>query len=1058
MTTKRFKLISTPDQVPSTEESTIQFWESSNVFERSISLRPESKPFVFYEGPPTANGRPGVHHVIARLCKDLVCRYKTMQGFQVIRKGGWDTHGLPVEIEVENQLGIKRKEEIEAYGIEKFNQKCRESVFKYEKEWVEFTRRMGYWLDMDNPYITCKNDYIESVWWIIKQFWEKGLLYEGHKIVPYCPRCETSLSSHEVSQGYKDVSDPSVFIKFKAAGAEEYFLVWTTTPWTLISNAALAVGQNHDYVKVRHNDDTLILAEARLGVLSGDYKIMERFKGAELEGHAYVPLFDFFAGAKGAFEVVLGEFVSLEEGTGIVHIAPAFGEDDYRLHLEKGVPVLQPVLPNGTFDNIVEPWAGQGVKAADPSIIKHLKENGQLYAKSEVTHSYPFCWRCKTALIYYARRSWYIKTTKFKDQLIKVNRQINWIPDEVGEYRMGNWLENNVDWALSRERYWGTPLPVWRCGDCSEILVVGSIEELKERCTNLPADEMLLDLHRPFVDGLTLTCGACGRDMKRVPEVIDVWFDSGSMPFAQYHYPFEDDGMFDKQFPAEFISEGIDQTRGWFYSMLTISTFLKGECSFKNVLTTEMILDKKGQKMSKSRGNTVNPQDLLDKEGADALRWYLMTTSPPWLPTKFDRKDVMESSQKLLGTLRNVYSFFAMYAELDGYQAGGDRGEPNLLDRWILSRFQSVIGKVTELLDAYDMTRAARLLQVFVLDELSNWYIRRSRRRFWKGELGPDKIAAYNTLYTVLMGSIRLLAPFIPLLTEEIYQAFRAAMDEMGEDADSVHLTRFPVPDPALVDENLETNMDTAMKIAALGRTIRNEAGIKIRQPLSEIRVHDDSGRVGQLAANSEIVALVLDELHVKKLSVADDLGDTTRLRAVPAYPVLGKRFGKRVPAVVARLNALGQDELTAFFKTGSLKLDLDGELIITLSREDVAVHIEGIEGYGAKEEYGTVAVLNLAIDEALKLEGLAREIVNRIQNLRKKSGFDVTDRINLRHEGGSATAAVFAGQADFIMTEILATSIAEGVPDPAEKDWKTKIELESDGELIRLWIRRETD
>jgi isoleucyl-tRNA synthetase len=853
------------------------------------------------------------------------------------------------------------------------------------------------------------------------------------------------------------VSDPSVFIKFKAADGEEYFLVWTTTPWTLISNAALAVGKGHDYVKVRHGDDTLILAEARLGVLDGDYEVVDRFKGAELEGRSYVPLFDFFAGTEGAFQIVQGEFVSLEDGTGIVHIAPAFGEDDYRLHLEKGVPVLQPVLPNGTFDDTVTPWAGQWIKAADPSITKHLKDNGLLYAKSEVTHSYPFCWRCKTALIYYARRSWYIKTTEFKDQLLEVNRKINWIPAEVGEYRMGNWLENNVDWALSRERYWGTPLPVWRCGDCGEVQAVGSIEELKEKCTNLPADESLLDLHRPFVDGLILSCGTCGKDTHRVSEVIDVWFDSGSMPFAQYHYPFEDNGMFEKQFPAEYISEGMDQTRGWFYSLLAISTFLKGECSFKNVLTTEMILDKQGQKMSKSRGNTVNPQDLLDKEGADALRWYLLTTSPPWLPTKFDRKAVMELSQKLLGTLRNVYSFFAMYAELDGYQAGQGGGEPNLLDRWILSRFQSVIGRVTELLDGYDMTRAARLLQGFILDELSNWYIRRSRRRFWKGELGPDKIAAYDTLYTVLMGSIKLLAPFIPFLTEEIYQAFRTAMTELGEDADSVHLTQFPVPDPALADEALETNMDTAIKIAGLGRTVRNEAGIKIRQPLSEILVSDESGRVAQLAGSPEIVALVLDELHVKKLTVAGDIGATLRLRAVPAYPVLGKRFGKRVPAVVAALNALGQEELTGFFKTGSVTLAVEGEKA-TLSREDAAVNIEGIEGYGAKEEYGTVAVLNLVIDEALRLEGLAREIVNRIQNLRKKSGFDVTDRIHLRYEGGPEASAVFDGQADFIKSETLAISVEGGDPDPAEKGWEPKIELDAGDEKVHLWVRRETD
>ncbi len=1055
MPEKRFRAISSQDRVPEAEEQTMAFWEKTKAFEKSVSSRPESKQFIFYEGPPTANGRPGVHHVISRLCKDLVCRYKTMRGYQVLRKAGWDTHGLPVEIEVENELGIKHKEEIEAYGIANFNKKCKQSVFRYEKEWVKFTKRIGFWLDMDRPYITCDNSYIESVWWIISEFWKKGLLYEGHKIVPYCPRCETSLSSHEVSQGYEDVSDPSVFIKFKSKEADESYLVWTTTPWTLTSNAALAVGEHYDYVKVRHKGDTLILAEARLNVLDGDYEVLEVLKGSTLVGSQYVPLFDFFEGTPNAFNVVAGDFVSLEDGTGIVHIAPAFGEDDYKLHVDIGVPVLQPVTPSGTFTGEVRPWAGQWIKDADPSIIKDLQGRKLLYKSSRVTHAYPFCWRCNTALIYYARRSWYIKTTAFKDRLIEANRKVNWIPPEVGEYRIGNWLENNVDWALSRERYWGTPLNIWKCETCGERLAVGSIKELKEMCTNYPADESELDLHRPYVDELVLKCPQCQAGMRRASEVIDVWFDSGSMPFAQYHYPFDEQGMFERQFPADFISEGIDQTRGWFYSLLAISAFLKGESSYKNVLTTEMILDKDGQKMSKSRGNVVDPEDLVSNEGADALRWYLLTTSPPWLPTRFDRKGIAESSQKLLGTLRNVYSFFALYAEVDGYRISEDQGEPSLLDRWILSRYHTLVGKVRDLMDSYDVTRAARLLQAFVLEELSNWYVRRSRRRFWKGELGPDKVAAYRTLYTVLTGVIQLLAPFVPFLTEEIYQALRGAMKDGTEQPESVHLAEFPEPDPNLVDAELESLMETAMRVASLGRTVRNEVGIKIRQPLSELIVTDNTGMARELAAHDEISALVLDELHVKKLTVADNVQSHAQFKALPSYPALGRRFGKRVPEVVSRIEVLQQKELESFWQRGALFLELEGESI-SLGKEDASIVVEANDNYGAKAERGMVVILNLRLDESLKLEGLAREIVNRLQNLRKRSGFDVTDRIRLRYEGGETAKAVFSNQGEFIRSETLATVVEIGAPKDEATEWKSKIELDAEGEHIRLWMQRE--
>ncbi|MEE9268764.1 MAG: isoleucine--tRNA ligase, partial [Candidatus Krumholzibacteria bacterium] len=991
----RFKSIATPDRIPEVENSIIDFWDRAHAFERSISTREGKERFVFYEGPPTANGKPGVHHVMARLCKDIICRYKTMQGYQVIRKGGWDTHGLPVEIEVEKELGIKSKEEIEAYGIGNFNRKSRESVFKYEKEWVKFTKRIGYWLDMDDPYITCTNEYVESVWWILKEFWKKDLLYQGHKIVPYCPRCETSLSSHEVSLGYRDVSDPSIFIKFRRAEADDRFLVWTTTPWTLTSNMALAVGPAHDYVRVEHGGETLILAEALLGVLDGEYKVLERMKGEKLVGVRYEPLFDFFKDEENAFVVLGADFVSLEDGTGIVHVAPAFGEDDYRLCQTVGIPIVQPVTSTGTFTDAVTPWAGKWIKDADPLIIKALDEGGKLYRSERVKHSYPFCWRCATPLIYYARLSWYVKTTAFKDEMIAANKTINWVPREVGEYRFGNWLENNVDWALSRERYWGTPLNIWLCGGCDTSHAVGSIEELRELGKNIPRGDEL-DLHRPQVDDYHLKCPKCDAKMKRVPEVIDAWFDSGAMPFAQYHYPFDEQKMFEDQFPADYICEGIDQSRGWFYSLLAIATFLKGESPYRSCVVTELILDKKGQKMSKSKSNVIEPWDVLDKEGADALRWYLIASSPPWLPTRFDRKGVVDASQKLMGTLRNVYSFFAMYAELDDYRPGGTKGEPNLLDRWILSRFHSTVAEVRRQMDAYEMTRAARALQRFVLDELSNWYVRRSRRRFWKGEMGPDKIAAYETLHAVLDGTVRLLAPFAPFVAEEVYQALRSALAGDGaEDDDSVHLESFPESDQARIDRELEDTMDTALKVAALGRTVRNEAGVKIRQPLARMRVHDHEGRARQLLKHAEIRDIVLDELHIKELLLVDDLGKYVSFKAAPAFPVLGKRFGKRVPEVASSIQSLTGDELEAFLSAGEVTIKL-GDEELTLGRDEMSVAVEGKQPYGAWIEHGLTVALDLQITEPLRLEGIAREIVNRVQNLRKKTGFHVSDRIHI--------------------------------------------------------------
>jgi isoleucyl-tRNA synthetase len=1049
MDKRRFRGIATPERVPEVEAAMLDLWNRDKTFEKSVALLDGKPRFVFYEGPPTANGLPGVHHVMARVCKDIVCRFKTMTGHQVVRKAGWDTHGLPVEIEVEKELGISHKEQIEAYGIANFNAKCRESVFKYEKEWAKFTQRMGYWLDLEHPYVTYTNDYIETVWWILKRFWDKGLLYEGHKIVPFCPRCETSLSSHEVSLGYKDVDDPSIFIKFKRQGSEDKFLVWTTTPWTLVANAALAVGPHYDYARVSHKGETLILAEALLGVLQGPYEILDRFKGETLVGSRYEPLFDFFADAENGFRVFGGDFVSLEDGTGIVHIAPAFGEDDYQLHTSAGVPLLQPVTLQGTLSDEITPWAGMWIKDADPKIIQRLKEEGKLYASGTIQHAYPFCWRCSTALVYYARRSWYVRTTAFKNEMIAANKTINWIPKEVGENRFGNWLENNVDWALSRERYWGTPLPIWVCAEGGHQLAVGSIEELRKLGRDIPEDAKL-DLHRPQVDGFVIDCPECGGEMRRVREVIDAWFDSGSMPFAQYHYPFGDREIFDEQYPADFISEGIDQSRGWFYSLLAISTFVTGVASYKTCLVTELVLDKKGQKMSKTRGNVVKPWDVLDSEGADALRWYLVSSSPPWVPTRFDRKGVVDASQKLLGTVRNVYSFFAMYAEIDGYRPGLAGGEPILLDRWILSRFHSTVAEVRKQLDAYDMTRAARALQSFVLDELSNWYVRRSRRRFWKGEMGPDKIAAYNTLHTVLQGTLRLLAPFVPF-AEEIHQAVHCAMTG-AEEGPSIHLDPYPVSDAARIDTDLESLMETALVVCSLGRTVRNDASIKIRQPLSGMVIHDYSGRCRKLVANDEIREIVLDELHVKELRICDDPSRHVTLKPSPAYAALGKRFGKRVPEIAALVAKLPQQSLAEFLRDGRVALATsDGETV--LEREDMVVTVEGIAPYGGRHERGITVALNLEIDDALRVEGLARELVNRIQNLRKKAGFEVSDRIRIRYAGASAADGVFAVQGELIKQETLATAIEKG-----GADWKERAELELEGESISIWIQRESD
>jgi len=1052
MKTRPVKLpgLASAADVPRAEEALVASWQANRVFERSVEERPAEDAFVFFEGPPTANGRPGVHHVIARLCKDMACRYHTMRGRRVVRKSGWDTHGLPVEIEVEKQLGITRKEQIEEYGIAEFNQKCRESVFKYEKDWVAFTRRIGYWLDLAHPYVTCENRYIESVWWILKEYWNAGLIYRGHKSVPFCPRCQTSLSSHEVSLGYRDVSDPSVFVKFERRDADEFFLAWTTTPWTLTCNAALAVAAKETYARVAHKGEVLVLAQALLGVLDGEYEVLATMPGSDLVGAHYLPLFDFYndSEAEGAFRVVPGDFVSLEDGTGIVHVAPAFGADDYRMHREFGVPLIQGVRTDGTFEARITPWAGKFIKDADPSIIKWLKDHGRLYKSGTIKHSYPFCWRCGTPLMYYARQSWYIRTTAYKDRMIEANAGVNWIPKEVGEFRFGNWLENNVDWSLSRERYWGTPLNLWVCNACGETDAVGSIDELKERAENFPADASTLDLHRPFVDAIVLEC-RCGGTMQRVKDVIDVWFDSGAMPFAQYHHPWDEEKMFAHQFPADYICEGIDQSRGWFYSLLAISVFVKGVSPYRNVLTTELILDKHGQKMSKSKGNTVEPWDVLNDDGADALRWYLVTTSPPWSPTRFDRDGVKDTARKMLENLRNVYAFYSLYAGVDAYVYSADRGTPNLLDRWILSRYHTTVQRSRGWMDAYDVTRTARAIERFVLDELSNWYVRRSRRRFWKGEAGPDKTAAYHTLHTVVDGVARLIAPIAPFLSDEIHLALRGLTADTADGA-SVHLENYPEPDASAIDEDLEARMDVALNIVSLGRTVRNESAVKVRQPLSEVLVHStDRTALDAFLANREIVELVTDELNVRALRAVDDIATFVGMSATPNFPVLGKKFGKRVPAVTAAIKALGTDALATFMASGSARVTVDGESL-ELGRDELNVTVTAVDGFGAREERGLTVILNLAISDELRVEGWAREIINRLQNLRKSAGLDVTDRIRVYCEGGPRAQSVFEKLGALIATETLADEMLPVAPEETDG-----MALDLDGEIALLWIAK---
>lgn len=1017
-----FKELNPSVKLPQLEEDILKFWDEHDIFIKSVELRKDAPHFVFYEGPPTANGKPGIHHVLSRTIKDTICRFKSMSGYRVDRKAGWDTHGLPVEIEVEKALNLDGKEQIEQYGVEEFNKKCKESVFHYKKEWDFLTKRIGYWIDLENPYITFTNDYIETVWWILAQFHKKKLLYQGFKILPYCPRCQTPLSSHEVSQGYKIVKDPSVYVKVTSADDEKTkFLVWTTTPWTLISNVALAVHPDIDYVKIKYGDEFYILAEARLSALfkEGEYEILERFKGKQLEGKRYHQLFDFVPVEKDAFYVILGDFVTTEDGTGIVHIAPAFGDEDYQVGRKYDLPILRPVDESGKFEDIVTDYKGIFVKEADEQIIFDLKQKGILFKKEKIEHSYPHCWRCQTPLLYYARESWYIETTRYKEKMLELNDKIQWHPPEVGKGRFGEWLKNNIDWSISRDRYWGTPLNVWICDDCGHQHAIESIQELKEKGHNVPEE---LDLHKPYVDEITLTCDKCGGIMHRVPEVIDCWFDSGAMPYAQFHYPFENKEEFEKKFPADFISEGIDQTRGWFYSLLAISTMLFEKPAYKRVIVNELILDKHGQKMSKSRGNVVVPQEVIDTFGVDPLRWYFITVSFPWLPKRFDMDGVAEVYRKFFNTLLNTYSFFSMYANIDQYDP---QKEPISLekrpeiDRWILSALYKLIFVVEQHLEKYDITRAARAIDSFVQDDLSNWYVRRNRRRFWKSGTSEDKLSAYQTLHEVLLTLSILTAPFIPFISEWMYQNLKK--EDMPE---SVHMMDYPKHTEELKkkrDFELEERMAVAQKVVSLIRALRNEKQIKTRQPLQKAIVATTKKEVEEAVKN--MAEIIKEEVNIKELEIVKDSASFVIKKAKPNFKKLGPRHGKLMGKIAQIIKGMDNEAVNNFEEKGETWLTVEGnDIHITL--EDVEITIEPASHFEVVSEDNLIIGLDTEITETLKNEGTAREFVNRVQNLRKEAGFEVTDHIVIGFEGPDNIKNAIKEFGNYIKNETLADDI----------------------------------
>ena len=1045
-----FRPVSPKFNVTLVEEAVQRFWKSHDVFHKTMDQRKGGPEYIFYEGPPTANGKPGVHHVLARVFKDIFPRYKTMQGFHVSRRGGWDTHGLPVEIEVEKKLGFKVKQDIDAYGIDKFNALCRESAFAYIQEWERLTDRIGYWVDLETAYITFKNEYIESVWSILKNFWEKDLLYQGFKVVPYCPRCGTPLSDHEVAQGYEETVDPSVFVRLPLVDEPgTSILVWTTTPWTLPGNVAVAAHPDVDYVVVEHplpegGMERLILAEALVEkVFRGEaVKVVNRLKGKTLKGKRYQPLYTFLPVQKQAYYVVLADYVTTEDGTGFVHIAPAFGAEDMAVGLEHDLPLLMTVADDGTFIPAVRPWAGIFVKKADPLIIDELHTRGLLFRSENYTHTYPFCWRCGTPLLYYARPTWYIRTSQFKDRMVELNNTINWYPGHIKTGRFGNWLANNVDWALGRERYWGTPLPVWECVDCHHQHAIGSVAELS---TMAGRDLAGLDLHRPYVDEVTLSCPECSGKMKRVPELIDVWFDSGSMPYAQWHYPFENVEQFNQQYPADYICEAVDQTRGWFYSLHAISTLLNDQVSFKNVVCLGLILDGNAQKMSKSRGNVADPWQVLNSNGADAMRWYLYTAGPPGQERRFSSDLVSEVLRNFTLTLWNTYSFFVTYANLDGWQPGeGQQPQYSDLDQWLRSTLHALVRDVTTAMENYDVLGATRPIEAFV-DQLSNWYLRRSRRRFWKSESDGDKQAAYATLYEALVTVSKLLAPSMPFMAEELYQNLVMQMNPSAPE--SVHLAAWPAFDATLVDEKLNRDMTLVMKLASVGHAARNKANRKVRQPLAEAAFsvgNAEEARVVQVYAD-----LLEDELNVKHVRALDTAGEAVAYSLNPLPKQLGQKYGSRFPAIRKTLLAIDPEPAARRLLDGQpVELQVDGETVSVLP-EEVEVRVQAREGYAVASEGAYLAALITELTPALVREGLAREFVRRVQDLRKTADLQISDRIRLYYQATPGLTEAVADFKDYIMAETLTVDLVASAP----PDSAAASQAEFDGEQLTVGV-----
>lgn len=999
-------------------------WEQEKLLEKCVTTREGMPSFVFYEGPPTANGKPGIHHVIARTLKDSVCRYKTMQGYAVKRKAGWDTHGLPVEIEVEKQLNMTGKQDIEKYGIKEFNEKCRESVFTYESLWRDMTERMGFLIDLDNPYITLDNDFIESGWWILKEFFKAGLIYEGHKILPYCPRCGTGLASHEVAQGYKEVKTQTLTAKFKKKDEDAYFLAWTTTPWTLAANVALTVGPKIDYLKVKITSEESpefgnvfyvgkVLAEK---VLSGlKYEVLAEMKGTEMEHMEYEQLMPFIEPDKKGFFVTCADYVTVEDGTGIVHTAPAFGEDDYQTGRRYDLPVINPVDEDGKYT--ATPWQGRFVMEDELAvdIIKWLAKEDKIFSKEKMEHNYPHCWRCSTPLIYYAKPSWYIEMTKLKDQLIANNNAVNWYPDFVGEKRFGNWLENVNDWAISRNRYWGTPIPIWRCHECGHIDCVGSRAELVERAIE-DIDESI-ELHRPYVDDVHLNCPSCGKTMERIPEVMDCWFDSGAMPFAQHHYPFENKEKFDEElFPADFICEGIDQTRGWFYSLLAISTFIKGKAPYKNVLVNDLILDKHGKKMSKSRGNTVDPFELFDKYGADATRWYLLSVSPAWSPTKFNEDGLKETVSKFFDTLKNIYNFFVLYSNQDGIDPKGfdvPYAQRPELDRWVLSKYNKLIKEAIEEMDSYDHMKTVRKIQEFVTDDFSNWYIRRARRRFWVKELTEDKKSVYATTYEVLVGVSKLIAPFAPFISDEIFTKLT------GEE--SVHLAFMPKAKEELIDENMTKRMDLVRTMVTLGRGIREKEKIKVRQPLSTIKIDSKYKDIIY-----DFLDLIKEELNVKEVVFETKLEEFLNYSLKPNFKEAGPKLGGTIKEFGKVLSEADASEfINKLESEGKVRIVLGGEEV-EITPEMVDASISAKDGFAVAMENKVFTILDTNLTKELIEEGFAREVISKVQQLRKQSGFEMMDKIKIHLSSSEDVEKAVEKHKNYILSETLALEIVK--------------------------------